>query len=453
MKTTRLFVTTALLMMAGSVRADEFLVNTRTSNAQRSPSIAVSATGDLIVAWSSYYTSSGRSNEIRLRRFDRAGAPLDVEEFQANTTHTGNQCEPAVAISADGNFVVVWQGPGPAGTDIFARLFDPNGMPLTDELLVNAAIPSERTYPRVAANNDGSFVVVWEDRNSHPDDPPCVWGQSFDASGAKQGDEFLVAADLWGCRYPDVATDADGNFVVTWMLDRSSRSVQGRLFDSNGSALTDPFDISEIDFSSITRPAIAMDSQGRFVVTWDGDPNLARLDDIHARCFEPNGVPLSGQFFVNTDRAGAQQWPRVAVNDANEVVIVWQSDTDDPNTATNVYLRCFDMQGRPTSGQVRVNTWTWGRQRYPDVALTADGAIAVAWEDAEPGRSDYNIFALYGTEVFWPDLTGDGQIDLHDFQVLAASWRHVRDGSVADLNQDGRIDARDLKMLCHYWLQ
>lgn len=415
METTCL-ITTMVLFLAAPVRAEEFRVNTRISGAQCNAAVAVTAAGDFVVAWSSYYSSSGRSNEIIARRFDRTGTPLDIDEFQVNTTSAGNQTEPAVAINADGSFCVVWQGPGPAGVDIFARLFDPNGEPLTDEVLVNAEVAGRRACPRVAAGDSGSFVVVWEDTAADANSVACIWGRSLDAFGVRQPDEVLVAADIWDSRYPDVATDAAGNFVVTWLLDRTGRSVHARLFDANGLAVSRPFAVSEVNFSSITRPAVAMDAQGRFVVTWDGDPNLARCDDVHARCFEPNGAPQSSQFLVNELCAGAQQWPRVAVNDANGVVFVWQSDSDDPNLATSICARRFDLQGRPVCEEICLNPSMWDKQRYPDIALAADGTFAAVWESTEPGASNYDIIAIVEPPIPRPDPDGDAQVDPGDLQ-------------------------------------
>ncbi len=442
-----------LLIVTTSVCAEEFQVNTRAAGAQCNPSIAATAEGDFVVAWSSYYSSSGRSNEIVARRFDRTGEPIDANEFQVNTTCEGNQTEPSVAIGVGGHVMIVWQGPGAAGVDVFARLFDPNGRPLTNELRVNAGIPGQHTCPRVAASENDPFVIVWESEYADTDAPASVWGQLLDAFGSKQGTEFLIAQDNWPCRYPDVAMDARGNFAVTWLLDRSSRSVRGRLFDPEGIALSEAFEVSEIDFSSITRPTIAMNSQGLSVITWDGDPNLASLDDIHARRFEPNSTPQSGQFLVNAVRDGAQQWPRVAINDVNGVVVVWQSDSNDPNLATDVFARRFDAGGRPSGRQVHLNTYVWDKQRYPDVAMATDGSFVTAWETTEPDGSDYDLFGKIVPALLWPDLNGDACVDLNDLQVLGRSWRLPGEGEPADLNQDDWTDARDLEILCLHWLQ
>ncbi len=447
------FLVAIVFIVTAPLRAQVIPVNTRDSGPQCNPSVATSTGGDFVVAWSSYYSSSGRSNEIIVRRFDAAGNPLHAEEFQANITRAGNQTEPAVAVGPDGDFMVVWEGPGPSGTDIFARLFDRDGLPLTDELLVNAEVPGQRKCPRVAVGSNESFVVVWEDKAASIAGVATVWGQAFDATGSKEGREFLVAADPWDCRYPDVAADAAGNFVVVWLADRTNRSVHGRLFNAEGQTLTDAFEVSEVDFSSITRPMVAMDSYGRFVATWDGDPNLASLDDVHARCFEPNGLPRGNQFTVNATRDGAQQWPRVAINDANQVAFVWQHEPDDPNLASSVQARRFELVGRAVGEEFELVASGSNRQRYPDVALATDGTLVAVWESAEPDNSDYDIVATIEPPVVRPDLNGDAYIDLLDFQILAESWRRVRDGVGADLDGNGRTDTRDLEILFRHWLR
>jgi hypothetical protein len=66
--------------------------------------------GDFIVVWSSY-GQDGSSNGVFGQLFDPNCSPLG-EEFQINTTSSGNQAEPAVAMDAAAGFVVAWQGRG-----------------------------------------------------------------------------------------------------------------------------------------------------------------------------------------------------------------------------------------------------------------------------------------------------------------------------------------------------
>ncbi|MHC4072753.1 MAG: hypothetical protein ACYTGS_12105, partial [Planctomycetota bacterium] len=230
--------------------------------------------------WSSYL-QDGSSNGIFGQQFDPNYNPVG-EEFQVNTTSSGNQAEPAVAMDAEGNFVVAWHGPGLTEADqedIFAQRFDPSGLLLGEELLVNSYASDKQRYPSVALANDGAFVVIWESANFPEDGEKAILGQLYDSNGVRFRDEFVVNAEPSVCRYPDVAADANGNFAVVWLEDKSRNSIMAGLFDQNGSPRTDTFKINSTSFSSVTRPSVAMDSAGYFAVAWDGNPNLAGLDD------------------------------------------------------------------------------------------------------------------------------------------------------------------------------
>ena len=147
--------------------------------------------------------------------------------------------------------------------------------------------------------------------------------------------------------------------------------------------------------ASVTRPSIAMNSLGCFVVAWDGHPSRASEDDIYARLYDPNGVPQGEPFVVNTIRGGPQQWPRVAIGDRNEFVIAWEHDVGDPNAA-EIAARYFDGTGTPLGDQFQLNTYTLDDQRHPDVAMAGDGSYLAAWESNGQDGSGYGVFAGLG---------------------------------------------------------
>lgn len=375
------------------VGGEESQVNLRTSGSQANPAVAIDAEGRSVIVWSSYYSSSGRSNEIMLRRFDVAGEPLSIDEFQVNMLRAGNQTEPAVAMAGTGAFLVAWHGPGVEEEDIFIRLFDPNGLSQTEELLINTHTEGKQLYPSVAAGNE-RYVVVWESRHSDPfGEIRSIRGQLFDANAAPVGEELRIDEEVYDARYPSVAMDAGGGFVVVWIQDRTTNAVMARLFDANGIARGRPLQVNEIGFGSLTCPSVAMGSSGAFVVVWDGDPNRASDDDIHARCFDPDGAPRAGQFIVNGLGEGAQQWPQVGISDANEFVVVWQHADPDPNVATDILARRFDTSGVARSNPLRLNSYQLGKQQYPDIAVGRDGAFLAVWESDDQDGSGYGVFA------------------------------------------------------------
>jgi len=382
-----------LVAVLASLAAADLQVNVRTSGSQGNPAVAADGAGNSVIVWGSYYSTAGRSNDILARRLDPNGAFVG-DEFVVNAKSEGNQTEPAVASSRRGGFAVVWQGPGLDQEDIFLRLFDPNGVATTDDLLVNLNAPGRQLYPNIAISDAGTIIVVWESRVTTVDvDRSYVCVQLFDPNGSGRGGEILADDPLYDCRYPDVAADGSGNFVVTWLRETGTDRIVARRFDPNGVPAGDPFEVSTARITSITRPSIAMNSLGYFAVAWDGDPNRAGDDDIHGRRYDPNATPQGEPFVVNTLCAGAQQWPQVAMNDANEFVIVWEHNTADPNLATEIFARRFDPNGRPAGDQFQLNTYTQDKQRYPDVATGADGSFVAAWESNGQDGSGNGIFA------------------------------------------------------------
>ena len=439
-----------IALVAAMACPAEFQVNTHTDSNQANPAIAADTNGNFVIVWNSYFEWP-LSNEIFGRRFGADASPIG-SEFQINTTTSGNQKESSVATDAAGNFVVVWYGPGVSQEDIFGRRFDPNGQPLGDEFGVNSHTESRQRVPKVAMNAAGAFAVVWE--SDKLGTKPYEWAiscQLYDGNGLAVGQEF-EANLLPDCRYPDVAMDDNGNFAIVWMQDRSSNAIMARLYNADGTARTNPFEVSTIGFSSLTRASIAMDWSGGFVVAWDGDPKLARLDDIHGRCYTFDAVAMGEQFVVNTTLTGTQQNPRVAMNDQREFVIVWDSKIDPDINERNIFGQRYDGLGSPIGDEFGVNTYALDDQKYPAVAIRENGEFLTVWQSKGQDGSGYGIFAEMGPKAGSADFTGDGFVDFRDYCVLAEEWRKQENPLTADLIDDNKIDEQDLAEFCYQWL-
>jgi len=432
----------------------EFQVNTHTSNEQKNAAIAMDEAGDFVVVWSSYL-QDGSSNGIFGRLFDPNCGQLG-EEFQVNATSSGNQTEPAVAMDAAAGFVVTWQGPGffeEDREDIFAQRFDLNGSAAGEEFCVNSYTGDQQRFPSVALNNDGTFIVVWESSNTPLEGDKAICGQLYDSNGVEFGDEFIVHEESSIYRYPDVAADANGNFAVVWMEDRSSNSIMAGLFNPSGEPRTDTFKINTSRISSVTRPSIAMDAVGNFVVAWDGDPDLAGQDDIHARLYDADGTPMGGQFLVNTTTTCAQQYPQAAMNENGEFVIVWDCriDPDDDNQR-DIFGQRFGSSGEFIGDEFQINTFELNDQRYPAVAISEAGGFVAAWQSQTQDGSRFGIFARPGPIIGSADFNDDGIVDFHDYNILAGEWLRNENPLSADLIDDNKIDELDLVEFCRQWL-
>jgi hypothetical protein len=244
---------------------DEFLVNTRTREAQTNPSVAGLADGGFVVVWQSFFQDRSW-NGISGQRYGADGTPVG-SEFRVNETTEGDQTTPSVTALSDGGFVVAWESlvdNGSAG-DISVQRYDAAGRPVGSQFRANKTIADTQETPSVAGLADGGFVVVWNS-DGISSQPDGIFGHRFSATGASVGrHEFPVSAFQTGAEYPSVAGLGDGGFIVTWGTS-SFEQVHGRRYTAAGEPTGAEFQVGQP--LGISRVAGLVD--GGFIVVWTG---------------------------------------------------------------------------------------------------------------------------------------------------------------------------------------
>jgi hypothetical protein len=204
------------------------------------------ADGNFVVAWDSEGSAgtdtSGASTQAR--RFAADGTPLG-QQFQVNEHTTGIQSTPAIAVAADGDFVIAWRSQGSFGSDtsswsIQARRYAAGGMPLDGEFQVNDYTTSFQMDPELSADRAGDFVITWFSDGSFGSDQDAhsVQARAYRASGSPLGGQFQVNTyTTFAQLLPTVASNADGDFVIAWRgggssgTDTFGDSVHAQLYD------------------------------------------------------------------------------------------------------------------------------------------------------------------------------------------------------------------------------
>jgi hypothetical protein len=353
----------------------EFRVNSTTPNEQRRPAIASDADGDFVVVWESAL-QDGNGYGIYAQRYNRAAIPQGPE-FRVNATTSLSQTEPSVAMDADGNFVVVWSGNVPLDSNgIAMQRFNALGVPQGGEVRVNTFTTSVQDQPAVAMDANGNFVVVWS--RAGVGAQPQIFAQRFNAAGVQQGSEFVVETD--SSFQPSVAMDADGDFVVVYargFFDHSQ--VYGRRFNPLGAPQGGDFLINNPTSTAFQeKPAVVMDVEGNFVVTWSRVTTFFAEGDVLVRRFNPAGVPQTDELMVNTFTVGLQEDPAVVMDASGRFVVTWSSGDQD-GSGSGVFARRYDAAGTPFTPEFRVNTFTTGFQNLPAVAMLSDEEFVITW--------------------------------------------------------------------------
>ena len=180
-----------------------------------------------------FYVAYASAGDIFLVAVDDAGAvvagfPVAVTE---GADASGDQDQPAIAAigGVERRLLVAYRDAGPFGdgdgTAIRGRVYAPNGLPLSDTILVNTTADGNQSEASVAAYQ-GRFVVAWQHG------PSTVSGRllTLDGAGALNREpvptagDFVIATEATS---PAVAAGGDGAWMIVYTTSSSGDAEIG----------------------------------------------------------------------------------------------------------------------------------------------------------------------------------------------------------------------------------
>ncbi len=398
--------------------AADFRVNTYTTGEQLRPDIARHGDGAFVLAWQSGGDRDGDGDAVVAQRFGSDGAALG-SEFQVNSFTTDSQAVPSLTTLEGGGFVIAWESTGQisgARTEVYAQRFTAAGDPSGGEFQLNTYTTGFQRNVSLAALGDG-FVAVWDGDSAQDGDGAGVFARIFDATGTAIGDEFQVNAyttnDQFGAVEggPVVAVLPGDDFVVVWQSEfqvsgdiGEGKDVFARIFDSTGIASSGDILVNTVTDNSQADPNVSSNASGDFVVAWQ-DNRAGRV--IYQRVFGANGVAKTDDFLIPIASPTDPFHPQPYLEASGSFAVVWE-DRDENLTGT--YMRRFDDEGLPITGNVLMNTVEDDRQERP-VVISTDGAnptITVAWRDS---ALDGDGSGVYARRVSGQSPCGDATFD------------------------------------------
>ncbi|MCP3940968.1 MAG: hypothetical protein GY710_05740 [Desulfobacteraceae bacterium] len=364
---------------------DERTVNTDGNGNQNDPAIAVNAlNGNFVVAWEDDSTNNNGVMDVYIRGFDREGNQTFADK-QVHIYGSGQQINPSIAMNENGRFVVVWEDDRDSNGyyQIMARIFDESGNVLTGDFDVNSTATGQQRRPAIAIDSNGNFVVVWED-DQDQDGFYDIMARGFDRWGNQIISDFMVNEVQSGQQYkPEIAMSLQGKFVITWEDDNNNNNVyeiMARGFDTAGNETIDGFYVNSVGSGQQYQPDIAMDSNGNFVIVWEDDNDSNGYYEILARGFDSAGNENISDFHVNSVSSGQQYSPKIAMDTIGRFVVSWQDDNDG-NGYYEIKARGFNASGSEILADTTVNNISSGQQKIPDIGMDNDSYFFVPWED------------------------------------------------------------------------
>ncbi|MGV3527200.1 MAG: fibronectin type III domain-containing protein [Candidatus Sericytochromatia bacterium] len=369
----------------------EFIVNNTTSLAQLSNSVAMDAEGNFVVVWVDQSVQG--QERIRAQHYNAEGVEVG-SEFQVNAATLGTERFPDVAMNADGDFVVTWAAVLGDGGEIQAAVFEA-GETVGDTFVVNPDTSGEQFQPRVSLNDAGNFVISWTTQ-SLDGMTYGVYGRRYDAGGTLPSSAFTVAeSSVTLPQTSDIAMNNDGDFVVTWSNNPDfTGDVYGRYYEAG--SITGGAEVLIHDATTGTqrKPAVAMDADGDFVVTWESNVS-GSSEDVMARHFSAGFSSSGSEFRVNSYTLGAQIPRDIAMDDDGDFLITWSSPNQPGGSGIDVYVKRFEAGQSEGGDEQLVNLNVSGAQSNSSVAMDEDGDYVITWDSyfGQPGDDYYAVVA------------------------------------------------------------
>jgi hypothetical protein len=411
----------ALNLMTAEGQVNTYTAGTQTADGARS--VGIDANGNSVAVWSSY-GQDGSGWGVYGQRFTPGGMPLG-SEFRVNTTTAGDQNAPSVAVAADGSFMVVWTSSGQDGDGlgVYGRRYDANGNPLGGEFLVNTTTAGDQTHASVAVDAHDNFVVIWQGQSPQWWNGWDIYGQRFDASGARVGGEFQVNSfTSYDQKNPQVAMDATGDFVVVWQSaweDGSGWGIYGQRYNSSGNRVGGEFRVNTTTAGDQVDPSVAMSATGgQFVVTWSSYGQDGSGWGVYGQRFFATGARSGQEFQVNVTTAGDQKSSSVTMDSQGNFLVSWQSYGQD-GSGWGVYGRQYNgTVGQPATGEFLLSSTTAGDQTHPSFAMNDHGLAVAVWSGNSLFDSSGVVMQVFNVSA-GNDLM-DSSVDTFDVEDPAA---------------------------------
>ena len=284
---------------SGSKVGSEFHVNTYTSSWQYGASIATLSSGGFVVTWQSN-AQDGDSYGIYGQRYDNSNNPVG-SEFQVSTTNAGRQEYAKVTSLSDGGFVVAWQDPGQDGNGmgVFGQKYNASGVKVGSEFKINTFTTGDQKVVSITSLVNGGFVASWSSENQDGDSWG-VYGQRYDASGNALGSEFQINTTTSDSQTTQSGKElialADGGFVAAWasnLQDGSDYGIYGQRFDASGAKVGSEFLINTTTSNEQSFAALTSLTNGGFVAAWNSKGQDGDDYGVYAQRFSSTLTPAT----------------------------------------------------------------------------------------------------------------------------------------------------------------
>lgn len=197
------------------------------------------------------------------------------------------------------------------------------------------------------------------------------------------------------------------------------------------------FQVNTFTANSQGAPAIAVLTDGSFVIVWDSFLEDGSDEGIFGQKYTASGSKDGSEFQVNTYTSLGQRWPDISPLIDGGFIIVWSSNSQDGSNY-GVFGQKYNSNGARIGLEFQINTYVTGKQGTPSIATLNNGDFIVVWPSFLESGSCYGIFG----QRYTIDCVKNGiefQVNTYVLQNSGGSYISDFTPAITALNDGGFV--------------
>ncbi len=361
---------------------------------QENPEILRMKTLDWAIVWEDYRKGTAL---LFAQKVNSAGIPLWQEGGLPLANGGKTEEKAALALSPQGDLMVVWQDRRGGNYDLYLQKVLPEGDLAWDE---NGLVLSHTTglvihqNPAMVEGERGEVILVFEDARAGylniyaqkiGRDGTLLWGKDGVPLAKVKGDQVN----------PQLVSDGRGGAIVCWEDQRNPRAakIYAQRIGASGKKIWEKgsLPLSKLD-SQQSQPAMVSDGRGGAIIVWQDERNPLSLKDLYGQRVSGSGELLWGKNGLAVCSENGEQVEHAMISDgAGGAILAW-TDYRRGERNPDIYAQRIDGSGRPLWQKEGVLACgAPDIQKFPKLIKDKEGGAVVSWTDK--GGGSYDIYA------------------------------------------------------------
>ena len=363
-----------------------------------------SADGAQIVALAGggYAVTFDNFPDVRTVVFDAQAQRVSNEAVASSNPPASSSVVDSMTALPNGGYVVASETFTQQGGDVFATIFDAQGLKVAGPINVSNTPNFQDADMHVAALPNGHVAMVWEGVISRGDNDSEMFTAVLDGQGqlvAPPVDVSQTPGAGFGDSQPSLAVLSNGDYAMSWTGETAvgGLEIYTAVFDGLGNQVAAAEPIALGEEGHITGLA-----NGNYAISWDAG------DSVSTAVFDTQGHQLSPSFGV-INAAGLTLVDQMATLSNGDYAIAYDVKTSD--ASAELFVAVFDPQGHELTAPLDVGSFFGGTLK---MTALANGAFGLSWIGPGNGIAGFTYTATYqftdGTTVGDTSVIGSPDI-------------------------------------------